>query len=166
MQSFLRAAKTTAATLVLLATVSVVARAQSTFKIAFVSPAALIDNAPGRAAADSLFSKETQAYSDQLKRMNDSLNSMILNYQKAEPTLNATQKDTRTKAIQAYEQDFRGKQQQLQQQADPNLILAYDKNLDITDRVVARLRTVAANGKPAAPKPGAVQAPAGVTRKP
>jgi len=48
---------------------------------------------------------------------------------------------------------------------DPNLILAYDKNLDITDRVVARLKTLAA--RPVAPKPGApASAPAGVTRKP
>jgi outer membrane protein len=47
---------------------------------------------------------------------------------------------------------------------DPNLILSYDKNLDITDRVVARLKTVASTpaAKPAAP----VSAPAGVTRKP
>src|SRR5918912_1603702 len=44
---------------------------------------------------------------------------------------------------------------------DPNLILSYDKNLDITDRVVARLKTVASTpgAKPAAP----VSAPAGVT---
>lgn len=48
----------------------------------------------------------------------------------------------------------------------PNLILSYDKNLDITDRVVARLRTVAATPSQI-PKPGApVSAPAGVTRKP
>ena len=48
---------------------------------------------------------------------------------------------------------------------DPNLILAYDKNLDITDRVVARLKTIAA--RPVAPKPGVpASAPAGVTRKP
>ena len=49
---------------------------------------------------------------------------------------------------------------------DPQLILSYDKNLDITDRVVARLRTVAATPS-SVPKPGApVSAPAGVTRKP
>ncbi len=46
-------------------------------------------------------------------------------------------------------------------------IVSADKNLDITDRVVARLRTVAATTKPAAAKPGgAPPAPAGVTRKP
>jgi|SRR5438874_1456626 len=46
---------------------------------------------------------------------------------------------------------------------DPQLILSYDKNLDITDRVVARLKTIASTPtKVGAP----VSAPAGVTRKP
>ncbi len=47
-------------------------------------------------------------------------------------------------------------------------IVSADKNLDITDRVVARLRTLAANGmKPAAPnaKPTA-PGTAGVTKPP
>jgi outer membrane protein len=47
-------------------------------------------------------------------------------------------------------------------------ILAADKNLDITERVVARLRTIAATKAPAAqPKPAAgapASAPSGVTR--
>lgn len=45
-------------------------------------------------------------------------------------------------------------------------ILAADKNLDITDRVVARLKTMAAiKPAPAAPtRPGATNTPAGVTR--
>jgi len=50
-----------------------------------------------------------------------------------------------------------------------SVILSADKNLDITDRVVARLKTLAAVKTPAAPatKPGApVSAPTGVTRKP
>jgi outer membrane protein len=50
-----------------------------------------------------------------------------------------------------------------------SVILSADKNLDITDRVVARLKTLAAAKTPAAPatKPGApVSAPTGVTRKP
>ena len=46
---------------------------------------------------------------------------------------------------------------------DPQLILSSDKNLDVTDRVVARLKTIAATPtKVGAP----VSAPAGVTRKP
>jgi outer membrane protein len=49
---------------------------------------------------------------------------------------------------------------------DPNLILSYDKNLDITDRVVARLKSVASNKTPATRPAAPVGAPAGVTRKP
>jgi hypothetical protein len=59
----------------------------------------------------------------------------------------------------------------LRNDADAPIIVAADKNLDITERVVARLRTVAA-AKPAAtpltpPKPAVgapASAPSGVTR--
>jgi outer membrane protein len=52
-------------------------------------------------------------------------------------------------------------------------IASYDKSLDITDKVVAKLRPVALNGaagaaknEPAKPTAGAKPAPAGITRKP
>lgn len=52
--------------------------------------------------------------------------------------------------------------------ADPGLILAADKNLDITERVVARLKTMSASrtttARPAAATGAPVSAPAGVTR--
>lgn len=171
--------------------------AQSQFKMAFVNTAVLLDNAPGRVLAESTYARETRGYGDQLKKMSDSLNTMFSAYQKAEPTLSATQKETRQKTMRDLQSQLQEKQQQLAQQAqqrqnelmapimeqvkkvlddirmedgysmiitgDPNLILSYDKNLDITDRVVARLRTLSsAPAKPGAP----VSAPAGVTRKP
>jgi outer membrane protein len=45
-------------------------------------------------------------------------------------------------------------------------IVSADKNLDITDRVISRLRATPAGVKaaPAAAKPGAPSSPAGVTR--
>ena len=202
MRFFVRAASVSLAALPLFLS-SRTAHAQqpsATFKIAFVNTAMLLDNAPGRVEAESLFAKETRGYSDQLRKMNDSVNTMIAAYQKAEPTLSAAQKDTRTKSIRSLQQQLEEKNQQLQQQAqqrqnelmapimervkkvlddirtedgyamiitgDPNLILSYDKNLDVTDRVVARLRTLAASPASTA-KPGApVSTPAGVTRKP
>jgi outer membrane protein len=201
MRSFFRTACATLAVLTITAGLSDRAVAQSTpaqFKIAFVNFPALLDVAPGRVQAESTYARETRVYGDQLKKMSDSLNTMFTNYQKLEPTLTATQKETRQKALRDFQQQLQDKQQQLTQQAqqrqnelmapimeqvkkvlddirvedgysmiitgDPNLILSYDKNLDITDRVVARLKTVAAapTQKPAAP----VSAPAGVTRKP
>lgn len=48
-----------------------------------------------------------------------------------------------------------------------SLIVSADKNLDVTERVVARLKTLAANAPAGRPATGApVPAPAGVTRRP
>lgn len=201
MRSFLRRACATLAVLTLTLGFSRGAQAQSPsaqFRIAFVNTAVLLDNAPGRAQAESTYAREARSYGDQLKKMNDSLNTMFTAYQKQEPTLTATQKETKQKAMRDLQQQLQDRQQQLTQQAqqrqnelmapimeqvkkvlddirtedgysmiitgDPNLILSYDKNLDITDRVVARLRTVASTPSTKAGAP--VSAPAGVTRKP
>lgn len=201
MRSLLRMASATLAVLTPITGVTRAAHAQSaptSFRIAFVNAQALLENAPGRAAAESTYAREAKGFSDQLKKMSDSLNALVAAYQKVEPTLTAAQKETRQKSLQSLDEEFRGKQQQMQQQAqarqnelmapimeqvkkvlddirvedgyamiitgDPNLILSYDKNLDITDRVVARLRTLAAKPVPKAGTP--VSAPAGVTRKP
>jgi outer membrane protein len=200
MSSVFRTACATMAVLTLTAGFSHSARAQSVptqFKLAFVNAAVLLDNAPGKTQAESTYARETRGYSDQLKRMSDSLNTMFSAYQKQEASLSAAQKETRQKAMRDLQQQLQDRQQQLGQQAnqrqnelmapimeqvkkvlddiraedgysmiitgDPNLILSYDKNLDITDRVVARLKTLASSPtKPGAP----VSAPAGVTRKP
>jgi outer membrane protein len=201
MSSFFRTACATMAVLTLTVGLSGSAHAQasapSQFRIAFVNTAVLLDNAPGKTQAESTYARETRGYSDQLKKMSDSLNTMFASYQKQEAALSATQKEAKQKSMRDLQQQLQDRQQQLAQQAqqrqnelmapimeqvkkvlddirtedgysmiitgDPNLILSYDKNLDITDRVVARLKTVASTP----PKPGApVSAPAGVTRKP
>ena len=201
MRSFSRTACATLAVLTLIFGFSRSTQAQQSAptvsRIAFVNTNVLLDNAPGKTQAESTYARETRAYGDQLKKMSDSLNAMFTSYQKQEPTLTATQKETRQKALRDLQQQLQDKQQQLTQQAqqrqnelmapimeqvkkvlddirtedgysmimtgDPQLILSYDKNLDITDRVVARLKTIAAMPtKVGAP----VSAPAGVTRKP
>ena len=167
-------------------------------KIVFVNTQALMEAAPGRAAAESLLSKEGQGYQVQLQKLQDSLNTMLSNYQKAEPTLSAAAKDTRQKALQALETELQTKNQQFQQQFDArknevmapitdlvkkvlddlreeggyamilmndpgqSIIVSADKNLDITDRAVSRLRASKAPAA-AATKP-APNSPAGVTR--
>jgi outer membrane protein len=198
MRSFFSAA---AAALAFTAVASVAdAQAQ---KIAYVNTQALMEVAPGKAAADSALAKESEGYRAQLQKMQDSLNSMFTNYTKKEPTLSAAQKETQQKAIQSFETDLQAKQLQLEQQFaqrrnevyapiteavkrvldgirsedgyaiifanDPGQspIVSADKNLDITDRVVARLRTVKAApiAAPGSSKT-APTAPAGVTRPP
>ncbi len=171
-------------------------------KIAFVNSQALLPAAPGYAAAEATLSKEGEGFRTQLQKLQDSVNTMLTKYQKDEPTLTATVKDTRQKAIQTLETDLQAKQLQFQQQfaARQNEVMApitdavkkvlddireeggyamifdnapgasnivsADKNLDITDRVISRLRATPAGVKaaPAAAKPGAPSSPAGVTR--
>jgi len=173
-------------------------------KIAFVNSQALMEAAPGRAAATDLLTKEGQGYQTQLQKMQDSINGLLAKYQKEEPTLSAASKDTKQKAIQALETEFQGKQMQFQKAFDDRTkevmapitdqvkkviddirveegysiildnapgagnIVSADKNLDITDKVVSRLRATPATkiAAPAATKPGAPATPAGVTRPP
>src|SRR5690349_18267265 len=101
MSSFFRTACATLAVLTLTSGVSRSAHAQSAaqFKIAFVNIGALLDNAPGKSQAETTYARETRAYSDQLKKMSDSLNTMFAAYQKQEATLTATQKETKQKAL-------------------------------------------------------------------
>jgi len=184
--------------------VASVGRAQQTaIKIAFVNTQALMDAAPGRAAADSALQKTSEGFKAQIQKMQDSLNAMYTDYTKKEPTLTAAQKEARQKSIQAFDTELQAKNLQLQQQFqqksqellaplqetvhkvlddirkedgyamilanDPgqSSIVSADKNLDITERVVARLRTVAATTKNApATKPGGVGSPAGVQKPP
>lgn len=188
-----------------LSTLAATAHGQSpTFKIAYVNTEALMAIAPGRAAVDSALQKEGDGYKAELAKMQDSLNNMVTNFQKKEPTMTQAQKDAAQKSMQTYNAQLQARQSELQQKFqqhqsdlmapilervrkvlddiriedgysmiianDPGnqVIVAADKNLDITERVVARLRTITATDntlKTTTPptKPG-TPAPAGVTK--
>jgi outer membrane protein len=198
MSSIVRATAIALATTVL----SGVAQAQdgkSCTKLGYVNPQALMEAAPGRVAAESLLNKEGQTYQAQLQKMQDSLNGLLQKYQKEEPTLSATAKETRQKSLQALETELQQKNSQFQQQFDArknevmapitdvvkkvlddireegcyamiimsepgqSVIASADKNLDVTDKAVSRLRATKAPAVPTT-KAGAPSAPAGVTR--
>jgi outer membrane protein len=201
MRSIVRAA----AIALLFSAVAGTAKAQSSsaaaIKIAYVNTQALMEAAPGRPAAESLLTKEGNAYQAQLQGMQDSINKLLAAYQKEEPKLTAAQKTTRQNAMQGLETEFQAKQVQYQQSFQARTaevmapiqdvvrkviddirvedgyamildhtpgatpIISADKNLDITDRVISRLRATAKPALPAA-KAGAPSAPAGVTRPP
>lgn len=193
-----------AAALLAVTIASGVARAQAPIKIAYVNSDALLSVAPGRAAAESTFNVEAQAYQAQIQVLNDSLNKVVAAYQKRQPTLTQAQRDVQERALGDLRDQLSAKSQQIQQAASQRQnelmtpvmenikkiiddirtedgyslvldnapgstnIVSADKNLDITDRVMTRLRAskapVPAAAVPA--KPGATAAPVGVTRKP
>jgi outer membrane protein len=176
--------------------------APSAMKIAYVNTQAIFQSAPGRAEAEAQFEKERNTLGEQVKRMDDSLNAMVADYQKSAARLDSATRTRRETAIRTKQDEYRqrasGLEEQLNQRRDAllqpimerirtaldqiraedgyamilnndpqaSLIVSADKNLDITERVVARLKTLAANapGRPATGAP--VPAPAGVTRRP
>jgi outer membrane protein len=174
-----------------------------TMKIAYVNTQAIFQAAPGRAEAEAQFEKEMGTLRDQVQRMEDSLNTLVSDYQKSAARLDSTTRVRRETAIRTKQDEYRQRASTLDQQLgqrreallqpimerirqaldqvrtedgyalilnnDPqaSFIVSADKNLDITERVVARLRTLAASSPAARPAAGApAQAPAGVTRRP
>ena len=194
MRALLRAAPVA---LALLAALSLPARAQG-IKVAYVQTSVLLDQAPGRAEAEAQFDKETGGYRDQIKRMSDSLNAMIADFQKRSTSLTATARETQGKGIQAKEAEYQRRTQELEQKAQgrqnelvqPILdkikgaieevrveggyamifnadqgspIVAVDKSLNVTDRVLSKLKGTTA-AAPAARPSTTSPAPSGVTR--
>ena len=196
MRVFLRAASAALALTIISAGS---AAAQGGQKFAYIRSSVLLDQAPGRQEAEAQFDKETGAFREQIKRMSDSLNAMVAEFEKTQASLSATARDTRGKAIQAKEQEYQRRTRELEQKAQQRqgelvqpildrvkaaiedlrieggysfvfnadqgtAIVAMDKNLDITDRVLAKLRSGTASAAPR-PATGAPTAtPSGVTR--
>jgi outer membrane protein len=158
--------------------------------------------APGRAEAEAQFQKEMSGYRTEVQRMGDTISTMIADYQKQEATLSPTAKQTKQKEIRDKEDSYQKRTQELEQTAQQrqnelvrpimeqiNKLIAYvldagsaagvvvaaDKSLDITDKVIQRLKAagpIAATPTPTvadtAKKPGVksppTSKPAGVSR--
>jgi outer membrane protein len=204
MRSMIRAA-VVATTMVAAGAIPAIAQQPATpapVRIAYVNTQAIFQSAPGRAEAESQFEREAGVFREQVKRMDDSLNTMVSDYQKNVTKLDSTTRARRETAIRSKQDEYRQRASTLEEQlnqrrdallqpimerirqaldqvraedgyamilnndAQGSLIVSADKNLDVTERVVARLKTLAANA-PARPATGApVPAPSGVTRRP
>jgi outer membrane protein len=189
--------------------------APGVLKVAYLNSSQVLEGSPGRAEALAQFEKETLPMRTQMQRMQDSLQAIIGEYQKAAPQLTPAQRSQREASIGGKQQEYQQRAQEMQQAAQARqeelmapimeqvnkviqdvraedgyafifdsgaqvpFIVSADKNLDITSRIIDRLKslgppklpaptavvpTAAAPTKPAATGP--VSAPAGVTRKP
>lgn len=187
----------------LVAAVAVPAAASAQGRIAYIDSRILLSQAPGRAEAETALQKELAGFDAQVKRMGDSLNTMIASYTKAEVTLSPTAKETRQKAIRDREASYQQRADALREQAQQrqsellgpimervnkaiaderaaggfafifdvgsqgNAIVAADTTLNVTERVLTRLRaTASTNPGSTQPTPtGApVSAPAGISK--
>ena len=176
------------------------AQAQAAQKFAYVNSQTILAAAPGAQEAQAQFQKEMEAMRAQVTKLGDSLNLLQQAYQKEEVSLSPAAKEARMKTLRDKNDDYQGRIQKLNQEAEKrqdelmspilesvrkvlddvrteggytfifdvaagSFIVSADKNLDITDRVVARMKLAAPK---AAPKPasGPATAPTGLKRPP
>ena len=183
------------------------AAASAQARIAYIDSRVLLSQAPGRAEAETALQKELSGFDAQVKRMGDSLNTLIANYTRQEVTLSPAAKETRQKAIRDREASYQQRADALREQAQQrqaellgpimervnraiaderaaggyafifdvgsqgNSIVAADTALNLTDRVLTRLRSTASatpsSATPAQQTPPAgapVSAPAGISK--
>jgi outer membrane protein len=153
-----------------------------TVKIGYINSAQLLQEAPGRAEAEAQFDREVGAYRTQLQRMNDSLNTLMAAFDRDAAKLDTTTRAARGKVIRDRETEYQTRARGLERVqaviesirqedgysmildvgAQASVVVAADKRLDLTDRVLARLKSQGV--PPTTPASGAVPQPAGVTR--
>lgn len=185
------------------ATAGAQATAPAPVRLAFINSQKILAEAPGRAEAEATYDREMGAVRGQLQRMDDSLKALVAQYEKDAPGLDSARRVVRGQSIQAREDEYSRRAQQLNQQmqnrqaelarplmeqvsrvleeirqqggyamifdvgSPSSVLVSADKSLDITDRVLARLKQLGAPraAAPSTPAPARpVQQPAGVRR--
>ena len=141
MRLILRAAPVALAAL---AAAAAPARAQqqpAPVKIAYLNSQIILQNAPGRAEAESQFEREMTTYRQQVQRMGDSLQTMIADYNKQEISLSPAAKETRQKAIRAREDAFQKRTQELEQKAQQRQVELVQPIMERVQKVIADIRS-------------------------
>lgn len=112
----------------------------ATPKVGYVNSARILQSAPGRQEADAQIEKELAGFRAQVKRMGDSLNTMVADFRKSEATLSPAAKETRMRAIQQKEEEYQGRTEQLQQQAQQRQMELIRPITEQVQKVIADLR--------------------------
>jgi outer membrane protein len=126
----------------LVSAVSGAAQAQSApLKIAYVNTQALMDVAPGRAAADSALQKTGEGFRAQLTKLQDSAQALLTKYQKEEPKLTAAAKDKYEKDLAAIQTDLQAKNLQFQKAFEDRRNELYAPLTDAVKKALDDIRT-------------------------
>lgn len=178
-------------------------------KVGFVDTRKILQEMPGRNAAEARMRTGLETLSARQRKMVDSLNTLMAAFERDSAALSQEQKVARFTALQVYDQQYRDTLQVLEEEAQTqqaeamqplfdiirlalddvrqadgyamifdigaqgNNVVSMDKNLDLSDKVLARIRAMPAatapmvpppTAAPQQPAPGPVAQPAGVRR--
>lgn len=141
MRSVLRAASVALAFAALTAAAPAGAQQSTPVKIAYLNSQIILQNAPGRAEAESQFEREMTTYRQQVQRMGDSLQTMIADYNKQEISLSPAAKQTRQTAIRTREDAFQKRTQELEQRAQQRQMELVQPIMERVQKVISDIRS-------------------------
>jgi Skp family chaperone for outer membrane proteins len=104
-------------------------------KFAYINSRTVLEQAPAAAAAQAQLQREMQPYEAQVKRMSDSLQTMIGDYQKSQATLTAAQRETRETAIRTKQTEYAQRTQKMQDDAQK-------REAAVVQPIMEQIRTV------------------------
>ena len=113
----------------------------ATPKIAYVNSQKILAEVPGRTDAEAQMQKEMEGYRAEVQKMQDSLQTLVAAYNKAEPTLSATAKAARQKDIQTREGAYQQRVQQLEQQAQQRQAELMRPIMQNINKVIEQIRS-------------------------
>ena len=103
-----------AGSLVTLATVPA-AHAQSSQKIVYVQLQKILSQAPGRSDAEATYNREMEAARGEIKRMDDSLKTLIAGFDKDAATMDSAKREARRQSVGSVEEQYTRRAQALNQ---------------------------------------------------
>ena len=165
-------------------------------KIGFVNTARILQEMPGRAAAEAQLRTAVEALAARQQVMVDSLNGMLAAFERDSSALPQAEKVTRFQAMQLFDARYRDTLEVLERESqeaqaavmqplfdqirlaldevraadayamildlsrEGSQIVSFDRNLDISDRVLTRIRAQSTTARPNTPATPPAAAPA------
>ena len=172
-------------------------------KVGFVNTARILQEMPGRPAAEAQLRVAVEALAARQQIMVDSLNGMLAAFERDSSALPQAEKVARFQTMQAYDAKYRDTLEVLERESqeaqaavmqplfdqirlaldevraadqysmildlsrEGSQIVSFDRNLDISDKVLTRIRAQSSTARPNTPTtPPAAQRPAPATQRP
>ncbi len=112
----------------------------SAAKIGFIDSRKILAEAPGAKEAQATFEKEMQGYQAQLKVMEDSLKTLMDDYQQKSTTLSPEAKKQREDAIRARQESYQKRASDLEEQAGSRQAALVQPVMDRIKTVISEIR--------------------------
>jgi outer membrane protein len=109
-------------------------------KIGYIDTRRVIQEAPGAADARTTLEREYQGWQGQLQAMQDSLQSMMADYQQRSLVMSADAKQKREQEIVAKQQEFQQRAQVLEQTAGRRQQELMEPIMDRVETVISQIR--------------------------